>query len=584
MSIQIIINGRVMKSGPLFIFFLFLTACLLIPVLPNRSEKSEEEENTGQPCAASATSEPETSAEASVPAVAPVVPSALPLAVSEPLAADPIATEQTSAVVQSEEPTSPNPVEFHEVALDSEAAAAEERNLFVEVASPYISEDNRPKPITVRGNLAARAPLASNPNVVSGQSSGSPSTSGLKEYVQAPQPLNQQRVPATSVPEPSAGQPVKPLAAATPRDYDPIAPTSFDSIAPRIPLPESLRGPNASYDAIFDYMTETLRQSVAYARPAVVHIEARVHKANRGTKEYEETGGGVLALIQNRYFVITNGHVAGDPVSLESVRILLANQKTIHPIRVLTCPDIDIALLEISGNDLPSTVMQPGSEVTVARFGDSDKVKIPDTVLTIGSPFGLAGSVSKGIVGGLERRKIPLGNSPDQIQNFIQTDAAINPGNSGGPLLNTSGEVIGIVTAIASNTGANEGVGLALPINTVLRVATQLVTDGVYRRPYMGVELDPQFGEKERQSYGLIRPVGTRVVQITPGSPADRVGLRQGDVILTYNGTVVQDDQHLVQLISLSKVGDAPQISILRDRKEVYLTPLLGNGVSTAMQ
>ncbi|MDD3587836.1 MAG: PDZ domain-containing protein, partial [Thermoguttaceae bacterium] len=134
------------------------------------------------------------------------------------------------------------------------------------------------------------------------------------------------------------------------------------------------------------------------------------------------------------------------------------------------------------------------------------------------------------------------------------------------------------------NSGGSEGVAFAQPINNVLLVADQLITQGVFRRPYMGVELDPEFDSHARARYGLNRAIGSRVIEVSPRSPADRAGLKAGDVILRYNGIEVQDDQHLVQLIGLSQIGQTPQISVLRNSSQILFTPQLITTSSAAIE
>src|SRR5205085_10072275 len=156
-----------------------------------------------------------------------------------------------------------------------------------------------------------------------------------------------------------------------------------------------------------------------------------------------------------------------------------------------------------------------------ARIGDSSKVEIGDFVLAVGSPFGLSHSVTYGIISAKGRRDLELGDDSVRFQDFMQTDAAINPGNSGGPLINLRGEVVGMNTAIASSSGGNEGIGFTIPINMVMIIARQLVERGTVIRAYLGVALDSKFGPATAMSVGLMRPRGTRVTRITPGSPAE---------------------------------------------------------------
>ena len=164
-----------------------------------------------------------------------------------------------------------------------------------------------------------------------------------------------------------------------------------------------------------------------------------------------------------------------------------------------------------------------------------------------------------------------MGDASVVFQDFLQTDAAINPGNSGGPLVNLRGEVIGINTAIASNSGGNEGIGFAIPIDMFMYVAGQLIDTGKVSRAFLGVNLDSRFGPAMAAEVGLPRPAGARVNAITPKSPAEAAKLQVGDVILQFNGVAVEDDGHLVNLVSLTPVGRKVTIVIFRNRAAMTL-------------
>lgn len=297
--------------------------------------------------------------------------------------------------------------------------------------------------------------------------------------------------------------------------------------------------------------------------PTVVHIEADVSAGpslqyGRG-RHVEEAGSGVIIQRNGKHYVLTNRHVIrGAPA--EGIKISLADGRLIHPTRVWKDPDTDVAILAI---ETP--------ELVAARLGESSKMDIGDFVLAVGSPFGLSHSVTYGIVSAKGRRDLELGDASVVFQDFIQTDAAINPGNSGGPLINLRGEVIGINTAIASNSGGNEGIGFAIPIDMFMFVATQLIDTGTVARAFLGVNLDAKFGPAMAAEVGLPRPAGARVNGITPGSPAEVAKLRVGDVILQFNGTPVEDDCHLVNLVSLTPLGKAVPMVVFRDRTPITI-------------
>ncbi len=162
-----------------------------------------------------------------------------------------------------------------------------------------------------------------------------------------------------------------------------------------------------------------------------------------------------------------------------------------------------------------------------------------------------------------------MGDESVRFQDFLQTDAAINPGNSGGPLCNLHGEIIGINTAIASNSGGNEGIGFSIPINLFMAVARQLIDTGKATHAFLGVSLDAKFGPAIAAELGMARATGTRVVNVTRGGPAEAAGIRAGDVILKLDGISIEDDAHLVNLVGLLEVGKKVSLEIFRDGKTI---------------
>jgi serine protease Do len=257
--------------------------------------------------------------------------------------------------------------------------------------------------------------------------------------------------------------------------------------------------------------------------------------------------------------VLTNRHVV-NRAELDAIAVRLDDGREVKPRRLWSDAGTDIAVLELTGDDLQT-----------ARLAEGDRLEIGDTVLAIGSPFGLAHSVTLGIVSAKGRRDLELGEGTVKFQDFIQTDAAINPGNSGGPLVNLRGEVVGINTCIASNSGGNEGIGFAIPMPMVLFVARQLVENGSVSRGYLGVTLDKEFSPRAAGQLGMVRPVGARVVAVTPGAPADTAGVRGDDVILEYDGTPVEDDDHLMSLVSMTPADRTVEVVIFRNRQRMPL-------------
>jgi serine protease Do len=290
--------------------------------------------------------------------------------------------------------------------------------------------------------------------------------------------------------------------------------------------------------------------------PSAVHIQA-VRVENE--RKVEETGSGVMMRSQTvkGLFVITNNHVVRG-AEMPAIDVVLADGATVHPTKVYRDIESDIAIMQIPDGGQPT-----------ARWGDSNTVEIGHFVLAVGSPFGLSQSITMGIVSAKGRRDLSL--TADQSvtnQDFIQTDAAINPGNSGGPLIDVRGTVVGINTAIASNSGGNEGIGFSIPSNLVHRVFEQMVAYGRVRRAYLGVELDNSFNDSTAQRLGLPRSRGARITRVYShqSSPAVVAGLRPDDVILSFNGVDVIDENHLINLVSLADIGTSAKIEVHRSR------------------
>jgi serine protease Do len=185
--------------------------------------------------------------------------------------------------------------------------------------------------------------------------------------------------------------------------------------------------------------------------------------------------------------------------------------------------------------------------------------------------------VTYGIVSAKGRRDLELGEGNVQFQDFIQTDAAINPGNSGGPLINLRGELIGINTAIASNSGGNEGIGFSIPINMAMSVARQLMSHGVVERAFLGVHLDRDFSTSQAVRLGLPRKLGARVTNVTSGSPAELANILVDDIIVQFNGVSVDDDKHLQNIVFMTEVDVEIPVVVVRDRRPVHLTVKLAN-------
>lgn len=321
----------------------------------------------------------------------------------------------------------------------------------------------------------------------------------------------------------------------------------------------------AGHSALVD-SSELLAKISRLTTNSVVHIQSE-RRSKRGSL-IEETGSGVIMESSKArgFFVVTNRHVV-DETPLEQVSIHLHDGRVIHPSKVWTDKATDVAIMRVAPTNLAAS-----------RWGDSDKVEIGHMVLAMGSPFGLSQSVTLGIISAKGRRSLKMPESSEMInQDFLQTDAAINPGNSGGPLIDMQGQVIGINTAIASNSGGNEGIGFSIPSNLVRRVIDQLLEHGKVIRAYLGVSLDNDFTSDKAASLKLDRLRGARVVSAHPDSPAARADMRKDDVILTFDGIEVMDENHLINLVSLTAVGKKVKVGIFRGGKHQSIDVTVGD-------
>jgi Do/DeqQ family serine protease len=271
------------------------------------------------------------------------------------------------------------------------------------------------------------------------------------------------------------------------------------------------------------------------------------------TRRDKSLGSGFL--ISKDGYIVTNDHVVRDA---ESIQVKLSNDKVYDAKIVGGDQKTDIAVIKITATDLP-----------VAVLGDSDKLEAGQWAIAIGNPFGLDRTMTVGVISATGRSNVGI----ETYENFIQTDASINPGNSGGPLLNVYGEVIGINTAIVA---AGQGIGFAIPINMAKPVFSQLIQKGSVSRGYMGVTIQP-ITEELAQSFGLKHARGALINDVIKGSPADKAGIQQGDVITALNGAEVKDPSHLQRLVAETGIGKSAKITIFRDGKALELNMTLAS-------
>jgi serine protease Do len=313
---------------------------------------------------------------------------------------------------------------------------------------------------------------------------------------------------------------------------------------------------------VLEAQARVLKTVAKLVGPTVVHIEADVPQqtlVHNRDRHIEENGSGVIVQRKDRFYVLTNWHVFRNAPA-DGIRIYLADGRRLHPRRVLNDEETDVGVLGIEAADL-----------IASPVGDSDRMEIGDFVLAVGSPFGLSHSVTFGIISARGRHDLDLADASVRFQDFLQTDAAINPGNSGGPLCNLRGEIIGINTAIASNSGGNEGIGFSIPINLFMAVARQLIDTGKVTRAFLGVSLDAKFGPAIAAELGMAQATGTRVTAVTRGGPAEAAGIRKNDVIMKLDGAPIDDDAHLVNLVGLIEVGKKVSLEVFRDGKTIVI-------------
>ena len=275
----------------------------------------------------------------------------------------------------------------------------------------------------------------------------------------------------------------------------------------------------------------------------------------RGPQRQRSLGSGFI--IDGDGSILTNNHVVENA---SKIVVKLSDDQEYEAKVVGRDPKTDIAVIKINAK----------TTLTAANFGDSDALEVGEWVVAIGNPFGLDSTVTSGIVSAKGRH---IGQGP--YDNFIQTDASINPGNSGGPLLNLRGEVIGINTAIFSRTGGNIGIGFAIPINLVKELLPQLRGKGKVVRGYLGVliqKVTPEIAE----SLGMEKSQGALVANVSKDGPAEKAGVKVGDVIVDFDGKEIKDSGDLPIIVARTPVDKKVKMKVLRDKKETVLTVAVG--------
>ncbi|MCC7259146.1 MAG: DegQ family serine endoprotease [Gammaproteobacteria bacterium] len=280
-------------------------------------------------------------------------------------------------------------------------------------------------------------------------------------------------------------------------------------------------------------------------------------------REVRSAGSGVIVDARNGY-VITNHHVVENATEIE---VVLNDNRNFKATVVGSDAGTDIAVLKLADPD----------KLTQIGLGNSDNIQVGDFVVAIGNPFGLEHTVTSGIVSALGRSGI----NPDGYEDFIQTDASINPGNSGGALINLKGELIGINSAIFSNSGGNIGIGFAIPVNIAKSIMSQILQFGKVRRGLLGVSIS-DFNAETARAYGVADGEGALVQEVASGSAAEKAGVKVGDVIVAVDGKKIRNAAELRTNIGVKRSGDKVALGLLREGKRRDISATLDERDSAA--
>ena len=334
-------------------------------------------------------------------------------------------------------------------------------------------------------------------------------------------------------------------------------PPSGSSVPPQVVIGDE----HAAREAHPPQSITSFSGAAKLAIPSVVNVYVVTPSRRAPTPfgEPQEGAGGLGSgvVMSKDGYILTNNHVIEGG---GTVAVAIGKGEPL-PAKVIGAdPETDLAVLKVDASGL-----QP------IALGDSEAVQIGDVVLAIGNPFGVGQTVTQGIVSGTGRNRVGI----NTFENFIQTDAAINPGNSGGALIDAAGRLLGINTAILSPSGGSLGIGFAIPTRTAVDVMKQIVQEGRVARGWIGVEAqDVALEASFRGSH--VGHVGSFVLRVLRGGPADKGGVRPGDVITAVNGNKVSDTRDLVDLTAAVAPGSAAQLSVLRDGREINLRVEMG--------
>jgi serine protease DegQ len=274
-------------------------------------------------------------------------------------------------------------------------------------------------------------------------------------------------------------------------------------------------------------------------------------------RESRQEGMGSGVIVTADGYILTNNHVVE---GADELKVSLSDDREFVAKVIGTDPKTDVAVIKIESTKLPT--------VTLA---DSEKLRVGDIVFAVGNPLGVGQTVTMGIISALGRNHLGI----NTFENFIQTDAAINPGNSGGALIDTNGHLLGINTAIYSRSGGSLGIGFAIPVTTVKTVMESIIKNGQVVRGWIGVE--PQDITPElAQSFGLEKTSGTIIAGVLKGGPAEKAGIKPGDILLSVADKPVSDTVSMLNLVAQLKPGEQVKMSILRKSREATVEVIIG--------
>jgi len=354
-----------------------------------------------------------------------------------------------------------------------------------------------------------------------------------------------------------------------------VAGGSAGLLAVQMRTPQAGGGLPSSVTATFTAAEEPIAAAAASALPSVVNIDVTGATSTASglpnghpSVPSGGTGSGVAykAAPDGGTYIITNNHVVADSATIV---VTPASGERITATLVGTDPDTDIAVVKVD------------VKIPVITVGDSENLVVGQTVVAIGSPFGLQHSVSSGVVSALHRSittsaSDATASSAYPLVDVIQTDAAINPGNSGGALVDRLGRLLGIDSAIYTDSGSNAGVGFAIPVRTAARIADELIAGGNATHPFLGVE-GRTISSKEASAAGLAKPEGALIANIIPKTGAAKAGLKSGDVVTALNGVAVRTMDDLILAVRRSQVGDKVTLTVWRNKASITIVMTVGD-------